>query len=186
MPDWLGSLRSIRRRVLPGIAGLLLLMLQVPALPLAAADLEIALAPAPENPVVPQMGDHLSFHSVIRNTGSAPITGLVGWLSLVETDAGNEQSVDLEDWSAHKALAAASLAPGEALESDWPMRLIAAGTYRVFVSAMSRNGTGPATSPVAEFIVRDKPVLEPGRVLPVAFGLPALIAAALLWRWRRA
>src|SRR4030095_15379822 len=98
----------------------------------------------------------------------------------------NDQPVDLEDWSANKALAAASLAPGEALESDWPMRLIAAGTYRVFVSAMSRNGAGPTASPVAEFIVRDKPVLDPDRVLPVAFGLPALIAVALLWRWRRA
>jgi hypothetical protein len=168
------------------MAGLLLLLLQVLAPPVVAADLEIALTPAPENPLLPQMGDHLSFHSVIRNGGSAPITGLVGWLSLIQTDAGNEQPVDLEDWSAHKAVAVASLAPGETIESDWPMRLIAAGTYRVFVSAMSRNGTGPVASPIADFIVREKPVLEPGRVLPVAFGLPALIALVLLWRWRQA
>jgi hypothetical protein len=164
----------------------LLLLLQVPALPVAAADLEIALTPAPENPLFPQMGDRLSFHSVIRNTGSASITGLIGWLSLIQTDAGNQQPVDLEDWSAHRAVAAASLAPGATVEDDWPMRLIEAGTFRVFVSAMSHEGTGPVASPVAEFIVREKPVLEPGRVLPVAFGLPALIAAALLWRWRRA
>jgi hypothetical protein len=186
MPDWPGSARNVRRRLFLGIAGVVLALLQVLAPPAVAADLEIALTPAPENPLLPQMGDHLSFHSVIRNGGSAPITGLVGWLSLIQTDPGNEQPVDLEDWSAHKAVAAASLAPGETIESDWPMRLIEAGTYRVFVSAMGRDGRGPVASPIAEFIVREKPVLEPGRVLPVAFGLPALIAAALLWRWRRA
>src|SRR5262245_47625724 len=75
---------------------------------IVTTDLAIALTPARDNPLQPQMGDHLSFHSVIRNTGGAPITGLVAWLSLIQTDAGSEQPVDLEDWSAHRAVAAAS------------------------------------------------------------------------------
>lgn len=185
MPDWPGSARNVRRRLFLGITGVVLALLQVPALPAVAADLEIALTPAPENPVLPQMGDRLSFHSVIRNTGSTPITGLVGWLSVIQTDAGNEQPIDLEDWSAHRAVTAASLAPGQTVESDWPLRLIEAGTYCVFVSVMARDGTGLVAGPVAQFIVREKPVLKPGRVLPVAFGLPALLGLALLWRWRR-
>jgi hypothetical protein len=184
MPAWPGSASSILRRA-SGIAGLLLLLLQLPAPPAAAADLEITLTPASDNPLQPQMGDRLGFHSVIRNTGRAPVAGLVAWLSLIRTDAGNEQPVDLEDWSAHRAAAAASLAPGQAIESDWPLRLIDAGTYSVFVCAMTRDGSALVASPVAEIVVREKPVVESGRVLAIALGLPALIAAALFWRWRR-
>lgn len=29
----------------------------------------------------------------------------MAWISLVEIDPGNEQPVDLEDWSAHKGIA---------------------------------------------------------------------------------
>jgi hypothetical protein len=42
-----------------------------------------------------------------------------------------------------------------------------------------------AASPFADFTVRQKPVVESERVLPVAFGLPLLIGAAMLWRFRR-
>jgi hypothetical protein len=185
MLDWPGSARNVRRRLFLGIAGVVLALLQVPAPPIAAADLEITLTPASENSLQPQMGDRLGFHSVIRNTGGAPMAGIVAWLSLIQTDAGNEQPVDLEDWSAHRAVAAASLAPGQSIETDWPLRLIDAGTYRVFVCAMTRDGSALVVSPVAKIGVREKPVVESGRVLAVALGLPALIGAALFWRWRR-
>jgi hypothetical protein len=151
----------------------------------SAASLAIDLRPAASNPGAAQMGDNLSFHTVIRNDGNAPVNGLIAWLSLVQIDPGKEQPVDLEDWSAHKAVAAASLAPGQALETDWSLRLIQAGTYRVVVSAVSREAAGLAASPFADFTVRQKPVVESRRVLPVALGLPLLIAGAMLWRRRR-
>ena len=151
----------------------------------SAADLSIDLRPGARNPGAPQMGDNLSFHTVIRNGGSTPINGLIAWLSLVQIDPGKEQPVDLEDWSAHKAVAAASLAPGQTLETDWPLRLIQAGRYRVVVSAVSREAAGLAASPFADFTVRQKPVVESQRVLPVALGLPLLVGSAMIWRRRR-
>lgn len=151
----------------------------------SAAGLSIDLRPAASNPGAPQMGDNLSFHTVIRNDGSAPVNGLIAWLSLVQIDPGREQPVDLEDWSAHKAVAAASLAPGQTLATDWPLRLIQAGKYRVVVSAVSREAAGLAASPFADFTVRQKPVVESQRVLPVALGLPLLIGGMMLWRRRR-
>lgn len=151
----------------------------------SAAGVSVDLAPGTTNPASPQMGDHLTFHTVIRNDGDTPIDGLIAWISLVQTDMGKEQPVDLEDWSAHKAVTAASLAPGEAVETDWPIRLIQAGTYRVVVSAVSRDSAGLAASPFADFTVRQKPVVESARVLPVALGLPLLIGAGMLWRRRR-
>lgn len=151
----------------------------------AAAPVSIAIQPAPGNVASPQMGDHLNFHTVIRNDGSAPVDGLTAWISLVQVDPGREQPVDLEDWSAHKAVTEATLKPGQTVETDWPMRLIQAGHYRVAISAASRSGTEPTSSRFVDFAVRQKPVVESQRVLPVAFGIPLLLAAALIWQIRR-
>lgn len=153
--------------------------------PASADTLSVALAPSTGNPASPQMGDNISFHSVIRNDGTAPVDGLIAWISLVQIDKGQEQPVDLEDWSAHKAIAEATLAPGQTIETDWPVRLIQAGSYRVIVSAVSRDGTDLTASPFADFTVRQKPVVESQRVLPVAFAIPFLIGVAMLWRLRR-
>jgi len=148
----------------------------------SAGTLSIDLEPAAGNPASPQMGDTLSFHTVIRNDAGTPVDGLIAWISLVEIDKGKEQPVDLEDWSAHKAVTAASLAPGQSVETDWPMRLIQAGTYRVVISAVSRDASGLAASPFVDFTVRQKPVVESRRVMPVAFGVPLLIGVGMLWR----
>jgi hypothetical protein len=150
-----------------------------------ASPISITIKPAPGNPISPQMGDTLSFHSVIRNAGTAPVEGLIAWISLVQVDRGQEQPVDLEDWSAHKAVTAATLNPAGMIEIDWPMRLIQAGHYRLVVSAASRDGSELTVSPFADFTVRQKPVVESQRVLPVAFGIPLLLAATIVWRWRK-
>lgn len=163
----------------------LVLALSLAATAASADGLSIALKPAAGNPPSPQMGDHLTFHTVIRNRANNPVDGLIAWISLVQTDRGKEQPVDLEDWSAHKAVTATTLAPGQAIETDWPMRLIKAGHYRVVVSAVSRDGTGLVASPFADFSVRQKPVVESQRVLPVAFGIPLLIVVAAVWRRHR-
>lgn len=150
-----------------------------------AESLSVDLRPGGGNPEAPQMGDNLSFHTAIRNEGTTPVEGLIAWISLVQIDKGKGQPVDLEDWGAHKAVTAASLAPGQTLETDWPMRLIQAGKYRVVVSAVGRDSAGLVASPFADFTVRPKPVVESRRVLPVALGLPLLIAGAMLWRRRQ-
>jgi len=150
----------------------------------SAGNLSIDLKPGAGNPVSPQMGDTLSFHTVIRNDSANLVDGLIAWISLVQIDKGHEQPVDLEDWSAHKAVTAASLAPGQTLETDWPMRLIQAGTYRVVISAVSRDASGLAASPFADVMVRQKPVVESRRVLPVALGLPLLLGIGMLWTRR--
>jgi hypothetical protein len=75
----------------------------------------VALTANPANPASPHMGDNISFKSVIRNDGNAPLRGIVAWLGLVETDKGNEQPVDLEDWSAQRVVTADELKPGQSL-----------------------------------------------------------------------
>lgn len=157
---------------------------------LAGTPLTVALTPAADNARAPQMGDRLTFHSVIRNDSTVPLNGIIGRISLVRGDPGEEQPVDLEDWSAQKALAVARLAPDEAIETVWPMRLIQAGRYRVAVSVVAGGSAVLAASPFVDFAVREKLVLESQRVLPVALGIPLLLVGLLAWcnvrgRWPR-
>ncbi|MCL5965898.1 MAG: hypothetical protein M1550_01535 [Deltaproteobacteria bacterium] len=149
---------------------------------IAGAPLDITLFADGRNPQSPQMGDRLTFRSVIRNTGRAPAEGVVAWISLVRVDAGHEQPVDLEDWSALKAVTRAALAPGEQVEAEWPMRLIQAGDYRVVISAVARGAGRIVTSPFADFHVRRKPVVESRRILPVAFGIPLAMGGLVAFR----
>jgi hypothetical protein len=147
----------------------------------AQTPLTLDLRPDEQNPSGPIMGDHLRFWSTITNTGAKPIKGLVAWISLVEIDPGNEQPMDLEDWSAQKAVTGAALEPGQSLRTDWPMRLIEGGDYRVVVSVTDRGGRRVFTSPTIQFHVRQKPVLQAGRVLPVAVGVPLLILGLMIY-----
>lgn len=163
-----------------------LLLVATGALPAAAetSTISIVISPATANVASPQMGDRLAFNTVIRNTGDKSIDGLIAWISLVQIDQGKEQPIDLEDWSAHKAISRASLKPGETIRTQWPMRLIQSGHYRVVISAVSREGSSLTPSPFADFVVRSKPVVESSRVLPVALGLPLLIGMSFIG-WRR-
>jgi hypothetical protein len=166
------------------VAWFLAATLALTAASASAGTLSVDLRAAPGNRATPQMGDRLSFSSALRNPGPTPVSGVIVWISLIRIDPGNEQPVDLEDWSAQKAVTVPSLAVGETIGAEWPMRLIQAGTYRLMVAAGSRDGGTMAFAPFAEFTVREKPVVESGRVLPVALGFPLLIGAAMLWRWR--
>ena len=148
----------------------------------AADSLKISLAADQANPVSPQMGDWLKFHSVIENTGAQAADGVVAWISLVQVDPGHEQPVDLEDWSAHKAVTQTILPPGQKVNVEWPMRLIQSGAYRVVISAVDRETGYVMTSPFVDFQVRRKPVVESGRILPVALGVPLLVLGMMAWR----
>jgi hypothetical protein len=152
---------------------------------MASEPIGITVKPRPQNPASPRMGDQLTFESTISNASDQPAKGLVAWMSLVELTPDKEQPVDLEDWSAHKAETRAILAPGESIRLMWPMRLIKAGDYRLAISATQRNAGHITTSPVVDFHVQEKPVIESVRVLPVAFGVPLLLGGLLVWRIRR-
>ena len=163
------------------VAAFLAATLLIPVTASAQTPLVLDIQPDAQNSTTPTMGDHLRFWSTITNTDAKPIEGLVAWISLVEVDQGNEQPMDLEDWSAHKAVTGATLGPSQSLRTDWPMRLIKSGDYRVVISATDRGGRTVFTSPTIQFHVLQKPVLQAKRVLPVAVGAPVLILGLMLF-----
>lgn len=66
------------------------------------------------------------------------------------------------------------------------MRLIQSGDYRVVISTTDRNEKTVFTSPMVEFHVAQKPVIDSKRILPVAIGVPLAIIGLLLYRRRHA
>jgi len=165
------------------IAPALFCLFLLTALPVAVqAAMSIDLRADENNPAAPVMGDRLQFRSTISNTGPIPVNGMVAWISLVQIDPGNEQPVDLEDWSAHKAVSGASLGPGQSLQTEWPMRLIKGGDYRVVINVTDREGQRVYTSPTVQFHVRQKQVLQAGRVLAVAGTIPLVFIGLMLFQ----
>jgi len=131
------------------------------------------------------MGDTPSFAGRVANTGSQPLKGLIVYLSLVSLQPGNEHPVDLEDWSADRAMRIARLGPGQSNKQKWTMRLIAAGRFGVALTVVDPSEERPIVSKLVQFQIRRKPMLSLRRILPVAVGEPVVLLVLyvlVLWR----
>lgn len=148
----------------------------------AAEQLAVTVTPDPVARAAPRMGDRLVFHSMVANHRTVAAPGVVVWLTLLRLDAGHEQAMDLEDWSADKALSLDQLPSATVARRKWTLRLISPGTYRVLVSAATRDAPVPAIAASEVFTVASKSVVESARVLPVALGIPLVLGGLMALR----
>jgi len=128
-----------------------------------------------------RMGDTPVFKGMVSNTGVKTLEGLTVYLSLICLDSGNEHPVDLEDWSAQKAMRIAKLKPGEINKQEWGMRLIAPGQYAVALTVVGKKAAKPVISDLVKFKIRPKPLISSARILPVSFGVPFLFLVSILF-----
>jgi hypothetical protein len=128
-----------------------------------------------------KMGDKPIFFSEIVNHGQKPLMGIVLYLSLVNLDKGKEHPVDLEDWSAQKAVHIDMLQSSETFRTTWPMRLIQSGRYDLFVTAVLPERDMPVTSKIVHFDIAPKKTIVPSRIWPVALGMPLMILLIMLF-----
>ncbi len=126
-----------------------------------------------------KMGDTPVFVGTVKNIGRQPLKGLVVYLSLVSLKSGDEHPVDLEDWSAQKAVRIDQLLPGETNTQKWGMRLIQSGKYGIALTAVDPQRKQPIVSDLMSFEISPKPTLSSSRILPVAIGEPLLILLLL-------
>ena len=140
---------------------------------------------APDPPL--QMGDLPVFKGEVTNQGANVLKSLVVYLSLVSLQPGQEHPVDLEDWSAQKAIRIDQLAPGQTMTQEWRMRLIKSGSFGAALTIVNPASDQPQISPLALFDITPKATVLAGRILPVAVGIPLLLAGLffLIWRSRR-
>ncbi|MFL6521933.1 MAG: hypothetical protein ACJ71B_00460 [Nitrososphaera sp.] len=111
--------------------------------------------------------------------GNSNNFGGIAYISIV--DLVDKVPVDLEDWSAEKGLYIPSIAEGQSLPLEWNVRLVKAGSYTV--SILYNRESDPYSPPIASskvFLnVQPKFNLNPGNILPVAFGVPSALLAIL-------
>jgi len=129
-------------------------------------------------------GQIIKIDGVITNptTSSESIKG-IAYISIVDLD--NNIPIDLEDWSAQKGIYISPIAPGKSIPTQWSLRLVQAGSYAVNIIFLKENtsgtGNGDLTGLIASssvFLKVDPKInLNPGNVLPVAFGTPAALIA---------
>lgn len=132
-------------------------------------------------------GQIIKAEGTITNLSTNAMGG-VAYISIV--DMRDKVPIDLEDWSAEKGLYIASVAPSQSLPLEWNLRLVKAGSYTVVILFNKDNDPLPPIASSKIFLeVIPKHNLNPGNVLPVAFGVPAsvmvLLAAVNYIRGRR-
>jgi hypothetical protein len=133
------------------------------------------------------LGHAFTFTSTIRNAGPTPKPGLIAHLNILSLGVGTY--VDPEDWSTHRTRYLAPIPAGGSATLTWPMKAVNGGRFAVYVAVLSQSGAArpPTTGPEIRLAVAERRTLNSGGILPLALGMPALLA--LLWlafRLRRA
>jgi hypothetical protein len=125
-------------------------------------------------------GQFIKIEGIITNLShNETINGGIAYISIV--DIKNKVPIDLEDWSAAKGLYIPSIEAGQSLPLEWNVRLVTAGSYTIDL-LFNKDGdfaSPPSASSKVFLEVAPKLNLNPGNVLPVAFGVPALIMGVL-------
>jgi MYXO-CTERM domain-containing protein len=134
------------------------------------------------------LGDSFGFTSTITNAGSAQLSGLVAHLNVVGFDPG--VYVDPEDWSSQRTRYLAPLPPGKSTKIDWTVKAVNGGHLAIYVVVLPSNNPGAvardlSVSPALDLRVAERRTLNPGGVLPLVIGLPALLGLAALGMRRR-
>jgi len=129
-----------------------------------------------------RIGESFGFDSEIRNTGTRPLSGLVAHLNVAGLNSGIY--VDPEDWSEERTKFLPPLAPGESTSVGWNVKAVTGGRAAIYVVVLPGRSE-PAVSPAMDVRITETRDLNSGGVLPLALGVPALLAVAAIAVRRR-
>jgi hypothetical protein len=141
--------------------------------PAVAAPFEVGVAGARG---AARIGDDFPFAIVVRNTGARTATGLIAHLNVFSTVPGTE--VDPEDWSSDRTRYLAPLPSGATVRVAWTVKAVDDGRVALYAGVVARDGE-VAVTPAVDVRVASRQSIEAGGALPVAVGVPLLLA--LLW-----
>jgi hypothetical protein len=140
--------------------------------PAAGANVDLSMT---RTRVATELGDEFSFASTITNAQRVALSGLVAHLNVVSWDRG--VYVDPEDWSAERTRYLPALAPGGSARIRWTVKAVNGGHFAVYVVVL--DGRRPAAGPSVDVRVAEHKTLDAGGALPLAVGVPALLAAVM-------
>lgn len=161
------------------IATVLLLAITVYCRPAFAAD-HIAASIDPPS-IQANMSDRITYTGTIANNSDKPITNVIAYISLANITQGKEAPMDLEDWSANKAIKIDAIPPHGTYVGQWPMRLIDSGNYVAYITVVDKNSDTPLSSAMSHLEIKRLIRLNPHNILPAAIGEPILIGAVFMF-----
>jgi hypothetical protein len=168
-----------RRRILVAVLCALCAVVALAASPVGAAGASRFSVSMSRAQISTKLGDKFRFTTRVVNHGSAPATGLIAHLNIVGLDPS--VYVDPEDWSSHRTSYLRTLRPGESATITWRMQAVNAGKFDVYVAVLpARAGSAPTTGRALRLAVRDRRTLNSGGILPLALGVPSLLALLAL------
>lgn len=138
-------------------------------------SVSISVQPASSSVI---LGDNLDLQVTVANISAEQTLPLVVHLDI--TDPGRSTSVDPEDWTPTLSKPIGTLAAGETVVVDWNIQPISPGTFATYAVALSPDADSVSSSNVLRVTVADQRSLNPGGILPVAIGAPAVIGGLLL------
>jgi hypothetical protein len=123
------------------------------------------------------LGHKFSVRSRITNNGGSAASGLVAHLNVLSLRP--DVYLDPEDWSSHRTRYLLAIPAGGSVTITWKMQAVNAGSIAVFVAVLPQSGEPrpPATSPTVHVSIARRKTLNSGGILPLALGIPALLAA---------
>lgn len=125
-------------------------------------------------------GDRATVTATVTNTTGRPLDHATLLLGLVDMTPGQPVPLGLETWTSDpESVALPPLAPGASTAATWHLVMIQPGPLGLYASVLP-GPTGPIeSSPVTVLSIRETRVLNPGNVLPVAFGEPLILIGLL-------
>jgi len=130
------------------------------------------------------LGENLGLRITVTNNGTRPSPPLVVHLDITNPDRST--SVDPEDWTPTLSKPVGVVAAGDTANVEWIIQPISSGHFATYAVALSPGIDNVATSNVLQVAVTDQRTLNPGGILVVAIGAPALVGALLLLQVRLA
>ncbi len=147
--------------------------------PVALAAGRIAVSINPPS-LQAHMGDKITYTGTITNNSDQAVNNIIAYISLANVTRGKESPMDLEDWSANKAIKVESIPPQGTYEGQWPMRLIDSGNYVAYITVVDKNDDTPISSVMSHLEIKRILRLNPNNVLPVALGEPVVLGAVFM------
>lgn len=127
-----------------------------------------------------KMGDVPVFKGKVINVGNKDLKNIIVYLSLASLKKGTEHPVDLEDWSARKAMHINRLSVNNTNHQNWKIRLIQSGNYGVFLTVINPRDKKPIVSDIVHFKIMPKKTVSSARIIPVAIGMPGILILFLI------
>jgi hypothetical protein len=125
-----------------------------------------------------QLGRKFVIRSTVANRGAAPARRLIAQLNIFSLR--KSVYVDPEDWSSSRVRYLPPIRAGGSTTITWRLQAVNGGEFAAWVTVLPEAGgpRAPAIGPAINVAVAQHKTLNSGGILPLALGIPVLLAFA--------